>query len=81
MCGTPLTWWGEKDPGILDITYGSLDRECLDNVEMKPERHMMWGLGLGWVKELVERWDPRGERHEGEDLNVREVVKSGAVGG
>ena len=52
-----------SSPDILDILYGTIDREFLEEEGMRPERHMWWGLGIGWVKGWVDAFDPKGERH------------------
>jgi hypothetical protein len=56
-CGTNLTYYGLARHGtpaaFMDVAVGSLDAESFKLV--RPERHVWWESGAGWVKELV-RW-------------------------
>lgn len=56
-CGTNLTYaifpMVEGYPDIFDVVLGTLDRECLQDDYVKPERHLWWDCGLEWVKELT----------------------------
>ena len=61
----------------MDIVYGTLDREYLDSEEGEPERHMWWGLGLGWMKRWIAAGAPEAERHESDKLGDRENVRNG----
>jgi hypothetical protein len=40
-------------PDMLDITLGSVERECLDAHAMVPERHLWWDYGVDWIKSLA----------------------------
>ena len=42
----------EPWPEMLDIVLGTVDREDLEKGFMVPDRHIAWGLGIDWVKEL-----------------------------
>ena len=56
-CGTSLAYWYQPLPAgwpvVIDIVLGTVDREDLEGEWMRPERHMWWTKGIGWVKELV----------------------------
>ncbi|KAG8527847.1 uncharacterized protein KY384_006763 [Bacidia gigantensis] len=79
MCGTPLTYWEEGTPsmdGVLDLQLGTVDRRDLDSEALRPERHLWWELGVGWVKGYVDHGDGMGEgksveRHQGDSMDVR----------
>ena len=63
LCGTNVSYWMVSSPNIIDILYGTIDRDCLEDESMRPERHMWWEAGIGWVKSWVDAFDAKGERH------------------
>ena len=56
ICGTNLTFFDKRQPVILDIMLGTVDREHLES-DIVPERHIWMDLGLSWVKRWLERGD------------------------
>ncbi|KAL9610189.1 MAG: hypothetical protein Q9167_005093 [Letrouitia subvulpina] len=57
-CGTNVTYsrhpMPDDWPEMLDILMGTVDKECLEKEELKPDRHVWWGKGIGWVKSLFD---------------------------
>ena len=61
-CGTPLGYsvddgvipdeW--KWPKMLDLWLGTLDRECLEQENMKPERQLWCHYGIPWIRDLAD---------------------------
>jgi len=47
-CGTTLTWIGDKQPGRIDVTIGSLD----DPNQFPPTRAVYRRHKLAWVSEI-----------------------------
>jgi hypothetical protein len=48
MCGTTLTWVGDKQPGRMDVTIGSLD----DPNQFPPTRAVYRKHKLDWAAEI-----------------------------
>ena len=74
ICGTNLTFFDKRMPGIMDILLGTVDREHLES-DIVPERHLWLDLGLSWVKSWLERGDGGKEagieRHGTDDFSQR----------
>ncbi|KAI9714896.1 MAG: hypothetical protein M1820_000185 [Bogoriella megaspora] len=58
-CGTniayaawPLPESAKGFPDLFDVVLGTLDREDLEQSELRPERQLWWEKGIGWVQEL-----------------------------
>lgn len=47
-CGGPLTFWSGKDPGVIDIAVGTLDKPGDDAV--KPDHHVWTSSRLSWLR-------------------------------
>lgn len=47
-CGTTLTWIGDKQPGRIDVTIGSLD----DPNEFPPTRAVYRKHKLAWASQI-----------------------------
>ena len=73
-CGTPIAWWSRSSPVILDLVLGTVDREFLEGKDMRPERHMFWEDGIGWVKWWVQCTNKGEEGHMSEDVNQRFII-------
>ncbi|KAH9209942.1 Mss4-like protein [Leptodontidium sp. 2 PMI_412] len=63
-CGTNLSFVNlERDMGgdgkvaTVDIVLGSLDGESFDAEGVRPDRHLYWDSGVGWVMRLVTEGD------------------------
>lgn len=57
-CGTNLTFVCLEGRGsgvvpMLDVAFGTLDRDSLEEKGMRPQRHFYWDFGVGWVRDLV----------------------------
>ena len=46
-CGSPLAFWTDKDPGVIDIAVGTLDAPGDDAV--KPDHHIWTSSRLSWL--------------------------------
>ncbi|KFZ06557.1 hypothetical protein V501_07283 [Pseudogymnoascus sp. VKM F-4519 (FW-2642)] len=74
-CGTGLTFHysGEDDEmaaedkwgPYFDVALGTLDEKSTKVEGMKPTRHGHCDDGIGWVKDMVERWGIAGSMREG----------------
>lgn len=42
---------------------GTIDREDLEREELRPERHVWWDMGIGWIKELFGKGDEGMPKH------------------
>lgn len=66
-CGTNVTYsrhpMPEGWPQMLDILMGTIDREDLEREELRPERHVWWDMGIGWIKELFGKGDEGMPKH------------------
>ena len=51
--GTIPAEWGW--PKMLDIWLGTVDRECLEENYMKPERMLWCEMGVPWIRELASK--------------------------
>ena len=40
---------------MLDVVLGTVDRECLEGYDMRPERQLWWDCGMEWVQKISER--------------------------
>lgn len=56
-------------PTIIDVLIGSVDKDDLERYELKPERHVFWQHGVGWIQDLF-AGDGDLPRHPGADLRV-----------
>ena len=45
-CGTQITFWDEKDAGVIDVTVGSLD----DPEALEPRDHVWSDRMLSWIR-------------------------------
>lgn len=45
-CGSPLTFWTERDPARIDVTIGTLDRPD----EIEPTRHIWTASRVAWLR-------------------------------
>ena len=50
-------------PDMLDILMGTIDREDLENPDLRPERHVWWEKGIEWVKTLFSDGDGGMPKH------------------
>lgn len=50
-------------PQMLDILMGTIDRKDLEREELRPERHVWWDKGIGWIQELFGRGDEGMPKH------------------
>ncbi|MCJ1300984.1 hypothetical protein MMC08_003783 [Hypocenomyce scalaris] len=66
-CGTNVTYsrypMPEGWPEMLDILMGTIDREDLENGQLRPERHVWWDKGIDWVKKLFSEGDEGMPKH------------------
>ena len=66
-CGTNVTYsrhpMPEGWPEMLDILMGTVDREDLERDELRPERHVWWDKGIGWVRALFSEGDGGMPKH------------------
>ena len=66
-CGTNMTYsrhpMPESWPEMLDILMGTVDREDLEKDELRPERHVWWEKGIGWVKALFSEGNGEMPKH------------------
>ena len=66
-CGTNVSCsrypMPEGWPETLDILMGTIDREDLEREELRPERHIFWDKGIGWVKSLFSEGDDGMPKH------------------
>lgn len=55
-CGTNIAYtifpMLEGWPEMLDVVLGTADRECLENNDLSPERHLWWDCGTEWVQKF-----------------------------
>jgi len=59
-CGTNLIFVNEKqrvETLEMDIVLGTLDKEGLEMEGMRPDRHIYWDYGVGWMKRIVAEGD------------------------
>lgn len=62
-------------PDMLDVVLGSVDKECLDDESLVPERQLWWDYGVEWVKGLTS--DGVGGLPKHPSYKVDEFVGSG----
>jgi len=55
-CGTPLTFWADFLPGLVDVTVASLD----DPARFTPHMHIWESRRLPWL-ELADTWPRHAE--------------------
>jgi hypothetical protein len=57
-CGTNLFYIADPLPEgwvpMLDVWMGSMAREDLEREWMRPERHLWWDRGIGWLWEVAD---------------------------
>lgn len=72
-CGTNLTYarhpLPEGWPPIVDVLLGSVDKEDLERYGLRPDRHVFWDCGVGWIQDLF-AGDGGLPRHPRADLRV-----------
>jgi hypothetical protein len=69
-CGTSVlySFMGDRGPSwtlgtVVDIALGTLDKQDLEREGVRPDRHLWWNHGIGWVKEMLMDGDSGMLRH------------------
>ena len=75
-CGLTYTFMGPREPLMLDVYLGTVDREDLDKYVLRPDRHVWWDHGIEWVRELYKS-GAQGGLPKHAITNLREVVQNG----
>ena len=65
---------GPRDPLMLDVYLGTVDREDLGKYVLRPDRHVWWDHEIKWIKELYKS-EAQGGLPKHAITNLKEVVE------